>query len=413
MDLSREEQMMAQGKFGPVVEEAMEILIKLGEIYEAKKMVKVASVHMPGSSVTVAGEGGTRFVKRQADRGGRFIVQTSLNPAAMDFQRWQEMRVPLAFVSMQRQLTEAYSQMGAVAHHTCVPYLVGNAPRLGEHIAWGESSAVAFANSVLGARTNREGGPSALASALTGRAPLYGFHLRENRVGKVLVHVQAKLKTAFDYGTLGYFVGKICGDKVPVFKGISHQVRVEELKMLSAALATSGAVALFHAIGVTPEALTDEQAFGRKKPEDSLTFGQKEHDQTVDFLTTAKNDYLNLVVVGCPHSSIEEIRSIAQLLVDKKINPEVDFWVCTSLAAKAIADRMGYTEIMAQSGGKLICDTCPVLAPMDEIIKANGYTALATNSAKLAHYAAGKFSLPVYFGSLSWCLRAAAMGKWH
>ncbi len=413
MNLDQEERMMAEGEFGPVVQDAIEILIKLGEIYEAEKMVKVTSIHMPGSSVMVAGEGGTRFVKQQTDRGGRFVIQTSLNPAAMDFRRWQEMGVPLAIVSMQRQLTKAYSQMGAVAHHTCVPYLVGNVPRLGEHVAWGESSAIVFANSVLGARTNREGGPSALASALTGRTPLYGLHLGENRVGKVLVHLQVKLTTAFDYGILGYFVGKICGDKVPVFRAIPREAGVDELKMLGAALATSGAVALFHAIGVTPEALTDEQAFGGKEPEDSLTFGEKEYDQTVDFLTTAKNDYLNLVVVGCPHSSIEEIRSIAQLLADKKINPEVDFWVCTPLVAKVIADRMGYTQIIEQSGAKLICDTCPVLAPMDEIIKAKGYTSLTTNSAKLAHYAAGKFSLPVYFGSLSRCLRAAMTGKWN
>jgi len=182
------------------------------------------------------------------------------------------------FALKQIEILDAYRKMGGISTYTCTPYLVGNIPMMGEHIAWGESSAVAYANSVLGARTNREGGPTVLAAAITGRVPEYGYHLDRNRQGKFLFNIDVKLKTNRDFAILGYFAGKIAGKEVPVFEGIKNQPKLYDLMSLSAALASSGAVALFHIIGITPEALTKERVIGNQK---SIKFGYKEYNEVL------------------------------------------------------------------------------------------------------------------------------------
>jgi predicted aconitase len=231
----------------------MEILVALGESFGAERLLPVNNVHMAGSSVLV------EDIRKQ---GGKFVTRVTTNPTAVDPSQWREIGIPESDTTLQVRLTGAYAGMGANTCNTCIPYLVGNMPRFGEHMAWGESSAVVFANSVCGARTNREGGPSALATALTGRTPEYGFHLTENRYGSFLVNVETPMRDMTDYGTLGYFAGKIAGQDTPVFVGLPNNPTLEDLKALSAALAASGAVSMFHAVGVTPEAPTVEAAFG-------------------------------------------------------------------------------------------------------------------------------------------------------
>lgn len=275
MRLTDEEKRMLDGGQGTAVCKSMEILVALGEIYDAERMVPVQSVHMPGSSIVVAGEAGTSLVEEMSASVERFAAFTTLNPCAIDRAQWQALALREEEVEPQLRLTRAYEKMGGISCHTCTPYFIGNVPRMGEHIAWGESSAVAYANSVLGARTNREGGPSALASAITGRAPAYGFHLDENRRGHLLVEVATAIQRFYDYGNLGYYVGTIAQEKVPVFAGIPPSATPDELKILGAALASSGAVALYHAVGVTPEAHTLEQAFGGTPPTTRLEVGRK------------------------------------------------------------------------------------------------------------------------------------------
>ena len=249
MFLTEEEAEMLAGQKGPAVKKAMEILVALGEGFGAEKMVMVNNVHMAGSSVLVTEEAGTRFVEDIRKQGGNFVTRVTTNPTAIDPVKWKEIGIPESDNILQERLTDAYVGMGANACNTCIPYLVGNMPRFGEHLAWGESSAVVFANSVCGARTNREGGPSALATALTGRTPEYGFHLKENRRGHFLIKVETPLRDMTDYGTLGYFAGKLAGQDTPVFTGIPSTSTLEELKALSAALAATGAVSMFHAVG--------------------------------------------------------------------------------------------------------------------------------------------------------------------
>lgn len=404
---------MLNGEKGYPVQKAMQILVALGESFGAEEMLKVTSTHMPGASIVATGEGGASFVEEMQAKGGNFQVYTTTNPTAIDSSQWGELGIDKEDVEIQIRLTLAYKKMGAITCSTCTPYLIGHIPRLREHIAWGESSAVAFANSILGAYTNREGGPSALAAALTGRVPAYGFHLKDNRYGKVLINVSIPIKGVNDYGTLGYFAGSIAKQDVPVFTGISTDVTLDELKALSAALASSGAVSLFHIVGVTPEAPTLKAAFREHKPEIELEFFSKEKQETEILLNKEKSTNIDWVVFGCPHASIREFRDIAKALNGKRVHKDIAFWICSSVPVKVMAEQMGYAQIIREAGGILVCDTCPVLTTTRAISKKLGYRTLTTNSAKLAHYSPGQFGLLTHYGSMDKVIEAAIKGVWR
>ena len=399
MYLTDEEKRMLDGECGTVVRKSLKILVTLGEIYGAERMITIKNVHSPGVSYRVAGDAGLSFVK-DAALEGRCRVPTTLNTIGIDSERWEELGFPKDFSLKQLELLEAYREMGCISTYTCTPYLVGNIPLCGEHVSWGESSAIAFVNSVIGARTNREGGPSALAAALTGRVPAYGLHLNENRRGKFLFRIETELKTDRDFAVLGYFAGRIAGTEVPVFEGLTSYPTLENLKALSAALASSGAVALYHIIGVTPEAPTKEAVIGKTE---AILFGPEQYQEVITkFSLEGEVDF---VVIGCPHCSIVELERISQLLFEKKI--KADFWVCTSRQVKTLADKMGFTKIIEASGARIVCDTCPVLAPTS--IK--GYKSLVTNSAKLAHYAPGLWNLKTGLFQIEDCVNAAINGR--
>ncbi|RCJ04083.1 DUF521 domain-containing protein [Cupriavidus necator] len=413
MLLTEEETQMLNGEKGPAVRKAMEILVALGESFGAARLVPVNNVHMAGSSVLVAEEAGTRFVEDIRKQGGNFITRVTTNPTAVDPTQWKDIGIPESDAVLQTRLTDAYAGMGANTCNTCIPYLVGNSPRFGEHMAWGESSAVVFANSVCGARTNREGGPSGLASALTGRTPEYGFHLKENRYGKFLIKVEVPLNDMTDFGTLGYFAGKIAGQDTPVFTGVPATPTLEELKALSAALAASGAVSMFHAVGVTPEAPKLEEAFGGREPEKVLVFGQAEKEQAEAALNKEPSDHVDWILVGCPNASVQEIREVAELLEGKKVHKDITLWVTTAGAMYAMAERMGYIKTIEDAGGVVVRETCPFLARSRVIAPTKGYKTLTTNSAKMAFYAPGQFGLPTHYGNLQRVMKAAIAGVWR
>ncbi|MWL91513.1 aconitase X catalytic domain-containing protein [Cupriavidus sp. SW-Y-13] len=413
MLLTEEETQMLNGDKGPAVKKAMEILVALGESFGAARLIPVNNVHMAGSSVLVAEEAGTRFVEDIRKQGGTFVTRVTTNPTAVDPTQWKDIGIPESDAVLQTRLTDAYAGMGANTCNTCIPYLTGNSPRFGEHMAWGESSAVVYANSVCGARTNREGGPSGLASALTGRTPEYGFHLKENRYGKFLIKVEVPLSDMTDYGTLGYFAGKIAGQDTPVFTGIPTTPTLEELKALSAALAASGAVSMFHAVGVTPEAPTLEEAFGGGEPEKVLVFGQAEKEQAEAALNKEPTDHVDWILVGCPNASVQEIREVAEALEGKTVHKDITLWVTTAGAMYAMAERMGYIKAIEDAGGVVVRETCPFLARSRVIAPAKGYKTLTTNSAKMAFYAPGQFGLPTHYGNLQRVMNAAVAGVWR
>ena len=257
LHLTSEEIAMLSGAEGRATQKAMQILVALGRIYGAERMIPVSSVQIAGVSYDNLGEAGLQFLSELADGGGKVRVPATLNPAGMDMENWQALGIPPEFAEKQMQVLEAFTRMGVTTTCTCTPYLIGNTPKFGEHLAWSESSAVCYANSIIGARTNREGGPSALAAALTGRTPEYGFHLKENRQPALTVVVNANLVENSDFGALGKLIGeKIEASKaIPYILGV-HSATLENLKSFCASLATYGGAALFHMPGITPETAT-------------------------------------------------------------------------------------------------------------------------------------------------------------
>ena len=378
MHLTLDENKMLSGSQGRATQKAMQILVALGEIYGAKRMLPVDSVQIAGVSYDNLGEAGLQFLGAMADGGGRVRVLTTLNPAGMDIENWRTLGIQPDFAERQLLVLEAFSRMGVTTTCTCTPYLTGNLPRYAEHIAWSESSAVCYANSVIGARTNREGGPSALASALTGLTAEYGFHLSENRLPSLTIQVTAQLAENSDFGALGKLIGeRIQATRaVPYIQGV-HTATLENLKSFCASLATYGGAALFHIQGITPEAAL------YTPPHDQVNITQAELKAAIHSLNDATEEEVDFISLGCPHLSIGEIEQIARLLDGKQVKKE--FWITTARTTKQIADHMGYTRTIEAAGAKFAADTCCVVAPIQGRFKA-----MATDSAKACYYASAK-----------------------
>jgi predicted aconitase len=387
MQLTLEEQDMLEGQYGRATQKAMQILAVLGTIYGAKRMLPVTSVQIAGVSYDNLGEAGLQFLTEMAEGGGRARVLATLNPAGMDMENWRALGIAADFAENQERVIEAFSRMGVETTCTCTPYLTGNVPHYGEHIAWAESSAVCYANSVLGARSNREGGPSALAAALTGRTPAYGMHLDEERRPDLSVDVPAGLQGTHEFGALGMVIGRKMEEyeskPIPYILGI-ERASLEELKSLCASLATYGGAALFHMAGVTPEAAQFSP------PGVVLRVTRAELEEAAQSLMPDADEAVDFVSLGCPHLSIQEIVRIAALLEGKQVTKE--FWITTARPVKQLADRMGYTQIIEASGAKFAADTCCVVAPIRGRFKV-----MATDSAKACYYAAGKNKFKTVF----------------
>ncbi|MDI9435002.1 MAG: aconitase X catalytic domain-containing protein [Euryarchaeota archaeon] len=389
MHLTREEEKMYQGEFGPAIQKSMEILVALGDIYRADGMVEIVSAQISGVSYKTIGEAGLEYLEDLASEGAQVKVPSTLNPAGVDLDNWEKLGFPEEFAKKQQLIVEAYREMGISTTCTCTPYLVGNVPTLGSHVAWSESSAVCYANSVLGARTNREGGPGALSAAICGITPNYGYHLDEGRIPNLLVEVETPLKGS-DYGALGYLVGKTVGNGIPYFKLKSRKqekTSVNNLKALGAALASSGAVALYHVEKITPEYQTVNVNLGELE---KISITSVDIAETRDQLSMYK-DKPDLVCLGCPHASLEEIQEVAKILKGKTLANEL--WVCTSISVKAASDRMGYTKIIEKAGGQVVCDTCMVVAPIEEM----DFKVIGVDSAKAANYVPSMCGLDVVF----------------
>jgi predicted aconitase len=311
--------------------------------------------------------------------GGRARVLATLNPAGMDVDNWMALGIDAGFAANQQRVLGAFRRMGVVVSCTCTPYLAGNLPRFGERLAWAESSAVCYANSVIGARSNREGGPSALAAALTGRTPAYGLHLDENRSPGLTVQVEATIHGTHAFGALGFSIGERLENapsRVVYIRGV-ERATLEELKSFCASLATFGGAALFHMESITPE------AGQHTPPAEGFAVTAADLRLAREALSDADPGEVDFVSLGCPHLSIHEITHLAELLAGRTVRCE--FWITTSQATRAVADRMGYSQTIEASGAKFAVDTCCVVAPIG-----GRFHALATDSAKACYYAAAK-----------------------
>lgn len=412
---------MLDGDRGPGVQKAIEIVVALGKIYGAEALAPVSSVQVSGVSYKNLGDAGLAFLREWAEQGARVRAPTTLNPAGMDLARWQRQGIPETFARQQQQVIAAFAAMGVTTTCSCTPYFIGREPGLGEHLAWAESSAVSYANSVLGARTNREGGPSALAAAISGRTASYGLHLDANRKANCVVDVRCPVQSVADYGALGYIVGQRLRRGIPFFRCLAESLltcvqhfglpvyqstglpdaAVDRLKSLGAAMAASGAVALYHVEGITPEAVR-----GDVLAPDAEVLVIESLDEAYAALN-GPVDTIDFVGLGCPHASLEEIRQVAEAVDGRRL--EATLWVTTAGHTRQLASEYGWVQTIEAAGGQVVADTCMVVAPVGEL----GFRAVATNAAKAAFYSPGHSGLAVRFGSLEQCIAAAVTGRWE
>ncbi|MHA1979000.1 MAG: aconitase X [Candidatus Hodarchaeales archaeon] len=391
MELTPEEQDMAAGKYGKATQTAMNILTTLGEIYSAKRLIDVSSVQIAGVSYANLNEPGLSWLEEMA-LDGKVRVLTTLNPAGMDLESWRELSISEEFAKNQIRVVDAFKRLKVITTCSCTPYLYGNLPAYGQHISWSESSAVCYANSVLGAKTNREGGPSALSAALVGKTPEYGFHLDENRKPELTVDIKCEVKGTFRFGALGKVLGDRFGKKITYITGIP-KASVEELKSFCASYATYGGVALFHMKDITPNRVDKVPDTVETVTEEDMkkALGDLNDDTEIDFIS-----------LGCPHASLKELEYIAKKLEGKSINPKKEVWITTARPTKQIADRMGFTKLIEDSGAKIAADTCCVVAPIK-----GRFHGLASDSAKMCYYGSGRNKFAVKLMSMDECLEEA------
>jgi len=377
MYLTKEEEEILAGGKGPGRQRAMQLLVALGQIYDADRLVPITSAHLSGVSYKTIGDGGLDFLLEMA-QDSQVTVNTTLNPAGMDMERWQEMGVSPTFAEKQKRIIDAYARLKVNTNCTCTPYITGNTPKEGETVAWAESSALSYVNSVLNARTNREGGPGALAAAIIGKTPRYGLHLEENRRPTVIIEAEVDDEIT-DYSLLGHAVGIKVGGAIPYFKGIRPDVN--GLKTMAAAMAAAGSVAKFHVEGVTPGWGLQEL-----KGLEKVAIGREEVRKAKDSLTTGKDP--DLIALGCPHLSQIEMKMLASLLDGKRrANDAPEVWFCTSRTVKTWCPKE--TAIL-EKFGKVVCDTCMIVAPIE-----GNHRCTATNSAKACNYLPGLCSQKV------------------
>jgi predicted aconitase len=382
--LPEEEEILA-GEFGETRQKMMEILVALGKVFGAERLIPIRSAQVSGASYKTIGEAGLEWL---SGLDARVAVPTVLNPVGMDRKLWRDMGITVTFARKQEEVIAAYARLGVRIDCTCTPYYL-YMTKYGEHLAWSESSAVAYANSVIGARTNREGGPGALAAAIIGKTPAYGLHLIERRRPELVLAVEES--PGWDdtslYGALGYYAGKIAGNRIPLLTGI--RPKRDQLKALGAAMAASGAVALFHVDGITPEA----RVFSFSKENLEIIPVTKQ-----DILLTASETPVDAVAIGCPHCSPEELSKIASLLAGKKVKIPVYIF-----AARRVIERNGdEVRVIERSGAGVYADTCMVVSPVME-----KYRAIMVNSGKAFAYVPNMCGAAVRLGTTEECIRTA------
>jgi predicted aconitase len=407
--LSDKDRALLSGELGPAARMAMSILARMARVYRAKEMLDITRAHI--DATIYVGDAGLEFAEKLASLGGRVAVPSTSNVSGLDENHWKEWAVPEDWAEKAHRQMIAYQRMGTIPIWTCAPYQTEHAPRLGEQIAWGESNAIAFANSVLGARTERYPDYLDVCAALTGRVPAVGLHLDENRGGEIvldLARVPEALQARDDfYPVLGHYAGKVAGERIPVLSNLAARPTEDQLKALGAAASSSGSVALFHVVGVTPEAPTLEDALRGKEPVQTIAVTLPDLRRARNELSTAADEVLDLVVLGSPHFSFDEFRHLAPLLEGRKRHPNVTFLVTTSRAVRELAARAGLLRSLQDFGGKVTVDTCILATPM----LPSTVRTLMTNSGKYALYSPGLLNVQVAFGGLEDCVSSAVAGR--
>ncbi len=404
MRLTDEEKRMLAGEHGEAPRLSMEVLTRIGEVYGAERLAPVSSVHAScmypnfGAAVDI--------LEKFRDLGGKFQTVTTVNPTVNpdNVNRWADLPEPPELKSASTRQMSAIRSMGVIPNWSCTPYFQGNLPRVGECISWIESSAVIFVNSVLGARTNRTTMGIDVASAIAGRAPEFGLLLDGDRAGNVLVKVEFEPQTMFDFNTIGYIVGKACSGKVPVIEGLPVWTTANHLKVMGAAAATRGGLALYHAVGITPEAPTRKKAFRGKSSEFDISIKKKDLKGALEDMNTIKKGGVQAVLVGCPHPRVSEIKELAGLLAGKKVREDIKFCLFISSDVLNFSRQMGYIDVLEACGVRLFEGDCIVFHNVNKW----GWKNVATNSAKYAcTLPSGPYYLDVLYTDINGCVDLA------
>jgi hypothetical protein len=377
----------------------MKIQVAIGESFVAERMVPITRAHVALSNQ----EADLWFAEKLLNAGARCRVAPTVNPGfCLSFFESRNMVSP-EYADLMQRTHNAYKGLGAVLSYNCTPYIDTNVPNYGEVIAFSESSATPYVNSVWGARTNREGANSALCAAVTGFVPEYGLLLDENRKGNILVEVQADMRNDYDYHMLG-MMGKKIGNGIPVFTGLPKHISKEALRNLGAELNTSGAYGMYHIVGFTPEAPTLEAAFGGKEPERKVVITNEDLQEELKKISLEGNRQIDFAMFGCPHFTLEEVKHIAERIEGKKLQKEM--WILTSSHVKEMAVRMGLDEIITQAGGFIVPDTCPDQPCWGHL---NGKVGI-TESPKCAYYPQRR-GIHFVIRDLDTCIEAALTGE--
>ena len=409
LSLTDKDHEMLRGDHGPATKMAMSILVRMAKVAGAQELLDITGAHI--DSTVYIGDAGLEFAERLASLGAKVAVPTTLNVSGLDEHHWREWAVPNDWARQAQRQMIAYQSMGTIPTWTCAPYQTEMKPSFRQQIAWGESNAIVFANSVIGARTERYPDLFDICCAITGRAPAIGLHLTENRAGRLLLklkEIPAALQQSDDfYPVLGHFIGKVSLDRIPVIDGMSVAPNEDQLKALGAAASSSGAVAMFHIVRVTPEAPSLESAFQGKQPEEIIQVTMDMLRQSRRELTQTDSEVLDMVVLGSPHFSLAEFKLLAPLVHGKQKHPKVQFLVTSSRAMTQLARQAGFLDVLQDFGAQLTVDTCILTSPM----LPTEVRYLMTNSAKFAYYTPGLLRRQIAFGSLKDCVASAIKGR--
>ena len=410
--LSKRDQQMLAGQHGGAAKLAMSILVRMAGVYGADEMMDVSQAHIDACGILI--DSGLDFIETLAGLGARVSVPTTLNMVPLDLQNWRTQGIPEEFASKATRLAKAYTDMGCIPTWTCAPYQGYLTPRFGQQIAWGESNAIVYANSVLGARTNRYADFMDICAAITGRVPQSGLHIKANRKGQLLLRLvdiePAVLEADIFYPVLGHLVGYLAQDRIPVIEGLPARATNDQLKALGAATASSGGVGLFHALGVTPEANSLEEAFQGGTPEEVVEVRLADLVKArADLSTADEGEKLDAVVLGCPHFSYAQFQQLAELIRSEELRaalPAVRLLVVTNQVAYGLLQRSDIAGMIEGFGIEVVLDTCVLSSP----ILSSDAQVVMTDSAKWAYYAPGALGVSVAFGSLRDCVRSATRG---
>lgn len=407
LNLTDDQRAFAEGRHGDAAAAAMRIVAGTGELLGAKRLIPVSSAHIDGC--LYHGDSGTEFAEFLVQGGGRVSVPATLNVGSIDLLRPDNVLLDGHRREMALRLMNAYVSLGCTATWTCSPYQAGHRPEAGENVAWGESNAVAFCNSVLGARTNRYGDFLDIACAITGFAPEYGLHLKGNRAARILLKTDAISDRLKDedvfWPVIGALFGGRVGDAIGAVDGLGPFASEDRMKAFGAAAASFGSVALFHIIGATPEAPTRTEAFQQARPDEIIQIGPEDLRQALDLLSTATGGEVSAIGIGSPHLSLAEFEHLLAALRGRKVR--LPFYANTGRHVVTRLDALGLLKPLDEAGIVIVADTCIVTTP----IIADRQGVLMTNSGKFAHYAPGNIGHEVLYGSLSDCVETAVAGR--